>query len=75
MRGISFLGVQTDRQAGFWNPHMETCRHTKIFNSKLVVCCRSLYYMPNYRKGKKTVGVHTCIYVYTYHSQIQWQVY
>ena len=26
---ISFLGVRTDRQARFWNPHMETCRHTK----------------------------------------------
>ena len=21
----------TDRQTGFWNPHMETCRHTKKF--------------------------------------------
>ena len=26
---------QTDRQTGFWNPHMETCQHTKNFNSKL----------------------------------------
>ena len=36
---------QMDRQ-GFWNPHMETCRHTKNFNSKLVVSCRSLYASP-----------------------------
>ena len=33
----SFLGVQTDRQTRFWNPHMETCRHTKNFNSKLKI--------------------------------------
>ena len=25
---------RTDRQTRFWNPHMETCRHTKNFNSK-----------------------------------------
>ena len=39
---ISFLGVrtdgqtdgQTDRQTRFWNPHMETCRHTKKFQLK-----------------------------------------
>ena len=24
-------------QTGFWNPHMETCRHTKNFNSKLKI--------------------------------------
>ena len=32
-------------QTRFWNPHMETCRHTKIStqSSKLVVSCRSLY--------------------------------
>ena len=50
---ISFLGVRTDgqtdgqtdrrtdrrtdRQTRFWNPHMETCRHTKNFNSKLKI--------------------------------------
>ena len=28
---------QTDRQTRFWNPHMETCRHTKNFNSKLKI--------------------------------------
>ena len=28
---------RTDRQTGFWNPHMETCRHTKNFNSKLKI--------------------------------------
>ena len=33
---ISFLGVRTDRH-GFWNPRMETCRHTKNFNSKLKI--------------------------------------
>ena len=38
----SFLGVRTDRQTGFWNPHIETCRHTKNFNSKLKIR-RSLY--------------------------------
>ena len=27
----------TDRQTRFWNPHMETCRHTKKFNSKLKI--------------------------------------
>ena len=38
-------GVWTNslRQKGFWNPQMETCRHTKNFNSKLVVSHRSLY--------------------------------
>ena len=45
---IYFLGVridvrtdstdrQIDRQTRFWNPHMETCRHTKNFNSKLKI--------------------------------------
>ena len=28
---------QTDGQTRFWNPHMETCRHTKNFNSKLKI--------------------------------------
>ena len=28
---------ETDRQTRFWNPHMETCRHTKNFNSKLKI--------------------------------------
>ena len=28
---------RTDRQTGFWNPLMETCRHTKNFNSKLKI--------------------------------------
>ena len=28
---------RTDRQTRFWNPHMETCRHTKNFNSKLKI--------------------------------------
>ena len=39
---ISFIGVRTDRQTGFWNPHMETCRHTKIStqSSNLGVSCR-----------------------------------
>ena len=27
----------TDGQTWFWNPHMETCRHTKNFNSKLKI--------------------------------------
>ena len=50
---LSSLGVrtdgQTDRQTRFWNPHMETCRHTKNFStqsSKLVVSRRSLYASP-----------------------------
>ena len=38
----SSLGVQTDRQTDrqkdgqtrFWNPHIETCRHTKNFQLK-----------------------------------------
>ena len=28
---------QTDGQTRFWNPHMETCRHTKNFNLKLKI--------------------------------------
>ena len=28
---------QMDRQTRFWNPHMETCRHKKKFNSKLKI--------------------------------------
>ena len=28
---------QTGRQTRCWNPHMETCRHTKNFNSKLKI--------------------------------------
>ena len=28
---------QTDRHTRFWNPHMETCRYTKNFNSKLKI--------------------------------------
>ena len=28
---------QTNRQTWIWNPHMETCRHTKNFNSKLKI--------------------------------------
>ena len=49
---ISFLGVQTDGQTGFWNPYIETCMsgHEKfqlrVKSSKLVVSCRSLYASP-----------------------------
>ena len=32
-----FFSRGTDRQKRFWNPHMETCRHTKNFNSKLKI--------------------------------------
>ena len=32
-----FFSRGTDRQIRFWNPHMETCRHTKNFNSKLKI--------------------------------------
>ena len=32
-----FFSRGTDRQTGFRNPHMETCRHTKNFNSKLQI--------------------------------------
>ena len=46
---ISFLGVRTDRQTRFWNPHMETCRHTKNFNSKLELAV-DLYMLPTYIK-------------------------
>ena len=37
--GYGQMDRQTDRQTetGFWNPHMETCRHTKNFNSKLKI--------------------------------------
>ena len=41
-----FFSWGMDRRTRFWNPHMETCRHTKNFNSKLVVSCRSLYASP-----------------------------
>ena len=42
LRGFLFSGCgqtdgRTDRQTRFWNPHMETCRHTKNFNSKLKI--------------------------------------
>ena len=46
LRGFLFSGGgqtdgrtdgRTDRQTRFWNPHMETCRHTKNFNSKLKI--------------------------------------
>ena len=44
-----------DRQTQFWNPHMETCRHTKIStqSSKLVVSCRSLYASPDAYSGRE----------------------
>ena len=32
-----FFSRGTDRQTGFWNPHMETCRHTKNFNPMLKI--------------------------------------
>ena len=35
--GYGQMDRQTDRQTRFWNPHMETCRHTKNFNSKLKI--------------------------------------
>ena len=34
---LGFLSLGTDRQTQFWNPHMETYRHTKNFNSKLKI--------------------------------------
>ena len=46
LRGFLFSGCgqtdgrtdgRTDRQTRFWNPLMETCRHTKNFNSKLKI--------------------------------------
>ena len=30
---------RTDIQTRLWNPHMETCRHTQNFNSKLKIRC------------------------------------
>ena len=44
--GYGQMDGQTDGQTRFWNPRMETCWHTKNFNSKLVVSCRSLYASP-----------------------------
>ena len=35
--GYGQMDRQTDGQTWFWNPHMETCRHTKNFNSKLKI--------------------------------------
>ena len=35
--GYGQMDRRTDGQTGFWNPHMETCRHTKNFNSKLKI--------------------------------------
>ena len=35
--GYGQMDRRTDRQTRFWNPHMETCRHTKNFNSKLKI--------------------------------------
>ena len=38
LRWFLFSGYgQMDGQTGFWNPQMETCRHTKNFNSKLKI--------------------------------------
>ena len=43
---ILFTGYgRTDRQTWFMNFHVETCRHTKIFNSKLGVNCLIDRYM------------------------------
>ena len=36
-RVISFLGLWTDRQTQIWNPHLQTCRHTKKFNLKIKI--------------------------------------
>ena len=35
--GYGQMDRQTDGQTRFWNPLMETCRHTKNFNSKLKI--------------------------------------
>ena len=42
----------TDRQTRFRNPHMETCRCTKNFNSKLGVSIQFQYTCPNTIKFK-----------------------
>ena len=78
---ISFLGVRTDertdRQTRFWNPHMETCWHTKnsTQSSKWGVSCRSLYTYPDNEGAYNythmhvplfpcTCLVHNSIYIY-----------
>ena len=48
--GISFLGVRTDRQTRFWNPHMEKYRHTKNF--KKFSGCILIFLIFPYASGK-----------------------
>ena len=54
--GYGQMDRQTDRQTRFWNPHMETCRHTKNFNSKLKISGYWLAVDP-YMPPRKT-GMH-----------------
>ena len=35
--GYGQMDGRTDGRTRFWNPHMESCRHTKNFNSKLKI--------------------------------------
>ena len=55
MLGRFIFSRGTDRQIGFWNPHMETCRHKKkkkknqleAQDLELAVACRSQYASPD----------------------------
>ena len=70
----SSLGVQTDRRTRFWNPHMETCRHTikkSTRSSKLVVSRRSLYASPGGRGCITSHGRRK----FSYENENFWQCY
>ena len=49
---------QTDGRTRFWNPHMETCRPTKNFNSKLK---GSTTFVPIHDWAHTTVPTHFCV--------------
>ena len=66
LKRISFLGVRTDRQTRFWNPHMETCWHKKKkFQLKAQNYLLAVDpYMPPRRSG-----MHNTVFTYIYVAQ------
>ena len=77
---ISFLALPTDRQTKrtnrqtqFWNPHMETCRHTKKFQLKAQNKWLAVDpYMPPRRTGMHNNIALNCylIFVLEYDSKL-----
>ena len=59
---ISFLGVRTDRQTRFWNPHMETCRHKKFQLKAQNLWLAVDPYMPPRRSGMHTYLAYICMH-------------